>query len=130
MNSHATTLAPKSVLQRPLRALAGLLSPRYFVLRASTAAAAIAGGLVQTFVFARVLNPQDFSIFILIGTFGLSLWLFDLGAAKILYVRQRERHLTASTEAAVPAQSSAVVLLYALIVLSLIHISEPTRRTP
>src|SRR5665647_1715986 len=118
MNSHATTLAPKSVLQRPLRALAGLLSPRYFVLRASTAAAAIAGGLVQTFVFARVLNPQDFSIFILIGTFGLSLWLFDLGAAKILYVRQRERHLTAGTDAAVPAQSSAVVLLYALIVLT------------
>jgi O-antigen/teichoic acid export membrane protein len=118
MNSHATALAPKSVLQRPLRALAGLLSPRYFVLRASTAAAAIAGGLVQTFVFARVLNPQDFSIFILIGTFGLSLWLFDLGAAKILYVRQRERHLTASTDEAVPAQSSAVVLLYALIVLT------------
>lgn len=118
MNSHATALAPKSVLLRPLRALAGLLSPRYFVLRASTAAAAIAGGLVQTFVFARVLNPQDFSIFILIGTFGLSLWLFDLGAAKILYVRQRERHLTASTDAGIPAQSSAVVLLYALIVLA------------
>jgi O-antigen/teichoic acid export membrane protein len=118
MNSHATALAPKSVLRRPLRALAGLLSLRYVVLRASTAAAAIAGGLVQTFVFARVLNPQDFSIFILIGTFGLSLWLFDLGAAKILYVRQRERHLTASTDPAVPAQSSAVVLLYALIVLT------------
>jgi O-antigen/teichoic acid export membrane protein len=116
MNSHATALAPKSVLQRPLRALAGLLSPRYFVLRAHQAAGD--GGLVQTFVFARVLNPQDFSIFILIGTFGLSLWLFDLGAAKILYVRQRERHLTASTDEAVPAQSSAVVLLYALIVLT------------
>lgn len=118
MNLHATALAPKSVLPRPLRAIAGLLSLRYVVLRASTAGAAIAGGLVQTFVFARVLNPQDFSIFILIGTFGLSLWLFDLGAAKILYVRQRERHLTASRDAAVPGQSSAVVLLYALIVLT------------
>jgi O-antigen/teichoic acid export membrane protein len=69
-------------------------------------------------VFARVLSPQDFSIFILIGTFGLSLWLFDLGAAKILFVRQRERHLTDGTDAAVPAQSSAVVLLYTLIVLT------------
>lgn len=118
MNSPATALTPKSFLHQPLRALAGLLSLRYFVLRASTAGAAIAGGLVQTFVFARVLNPQDFSIFILIGTFGLSLWLFDLGAAKILYVRQRERHLTGSAGAAVPAQSSAVVLLYALIVLT------------
>ena len=118
MNSQATALAPKSVFQQPLRALAGLLSLRYVVLRASTAAAAIAGGLVQTFVFARVLNPQDFSIFILIGTFGLSLWLFDLGAAKILYVRQRERHLAGSSDRIVPAQSSAVTLAYALIVLT------------
>lgn len=109
-------MAPKSFLHQPLRALAGLLSLRYFVLRASTASAAIASGLVQTFVLARVLNPQDFSIFILIGTFGLSLWLFDLGAAKILYVRQRARHLNATADAEVPAQSSAVVLLYAAIV--------------
>ncbi|MDO8875795.1 MAG: hypothetical protein Q7V40_06775 [Pseudolabrys sp.] len=118
MNSAAPALTAKSFLHKPLRALAGLLSLRYFVLRASTAAAAIAGGLVQTFVFARVLDPHDFSIFILIGTFGLSLWLFDLGAAKILYVRQRERHLTGATGTAVPAQSSAVVLVYALIVLT------------
>ncbi|MDO9411447.1 MAG: hypothetical protein Q7T81_02580 [Pseudolabrys sp.] len=111
-------LSSKSFLHQPLRALAGLLSLRYVVLRASTAAAAIASGLVQTFVFARVLNPQDFSIFILIGTLGLSLWLFDLGAAKILYVRQRERHLAGSTDVAVPAQSNAVVLLYGLIVLT------------
>ncbi len=116
MNSPATALASRTFFSQPLRALAGLLSLRYVVLRASTAAAAIAGGLVQTFVFARVLNPQDFSIFILIGTFGLSLWLFDLGAAKILYVRQRERHLAGSADAAVPAQSSAVTLAYALIV--------------
>jgi hypothetical protein len=116
MTSHAAALAPKSFLHRPLRAIASLLSLRYFALRASTAGAAIASGLVQTFVLARVLDPQDFSIFILIGTFGLSLWLFDLGAAKILYVRQRERHLAGGTDAAVPAQSSAVVLLYALII--------------
>lgn len=116
MVSQAPALATKSFLQQPLRAIAGLLSLRYFVLRSSTAGAAVAGGLVQTFVFARVLSPQDFSIFILIGTFGLSLWLFDLGAAKILYFRQRERHLAAGTDRAVPAQSSAVVLLYVLIV--------------
>ena len=116
MTPHATALAPRSFLHPALRALSGLVSLRYVVLRASTAAAAIASGLVQTFVFARVLDPQDFSIFILIGTFGLSLWLFDLGAAKILYVRQRDRHLGGGRDAEVPAQSSAVVLLYALIV--------------
>lgn len=116
MNSSATALPAKGFLSQPLRALAGLLSLRYFVLRASTAGAAVISGLVQTFVFARVLSPQDFSIFILIGTLGLSLWLFDLGAAKILYVRQRERHLSGAGDAAIPAQSSAVVWLYALIV--------------
>ncbi len=118
MNSTATALAASPVWYQPLRALAALVSLRYVVLRASTAAAAIAGGLVQTFVFARVLDPQDFSIFILIGTFGLSLWLFDLGAAKILYVRQRERHLAGSSDGTVPAQSSAVTFAYALIVLT------------
>ena len=118
MNSTATALAAMSAGFRPLRALAGLVSLRYVVLRACTAAFAIAGGLVQTFVFARVLDPRDFSIFILIGTFGLSLWLFDLGAAKILYVRQRQRHLAGSADQTVPAQSSAVTLAYALIVLT------------
>lgn len=116
MLSDAPALPRKSLIYRPLHAIAGLMSWRYGMLRASTALGAIAAGLVQTFVFARVLSPQDFSIFILIGTFGLSLWLFDLGAAKILFVRQRERHLTGAGDGAVPAQSSAVALLYLAIV--------------
>ena len=58
MTSHAAALAPKSFLHRPLRAIASLLSLRYFALRASTAGAAIASGLVQTFVLARVLDPS------------------------------------------------------------------------
>ena len=118
MSLHAPAVAPKSALGQPFRLLAGMLSLRYFLLRSSTAGAALVFGLIQTFVFARVLTPQDFSIYILIGTFGVSLWLFDLGAAKILFVRQRERHLSKATGGAVPAQSSAVVLLYALIVLA------------
>ena len=111
-------IAFKSALQRPFRLLASVLSLRYFLLRSSTAAAAIAAGLVQTFVFARVLTPERFSIFILIGTVGVSLWLFDLGAAKILFVRQRARHLGQRADATVAAHSSAVVLLYGLIVLA------------
>ena len=118
MISQAPAVERKSLLAQPIRLLASLVSLRYFLLRSSTAGAALIGGLVQTFVFARVLTPEDFSIYILIGTFGVSLWLFDLGAAKILFVRQRERHLAQRTDAAVPAQSSAVVLLYALIVLA------------
>ncbi len=117
MTSQDAALALKSVLQRPFRLLTSVLSLRYFLLRAFTAGAAVISGLVQTFVFARVLTPEHFSIFILIGTLGVSLWLFDLGAAKILFVRQRNRHLGKCIDDAVPLQSSAVVVLYALIVL-------------
>jgi O-antigen/teichoic acid export membrane protein len=112
----ASVMAMKSALRRPFRLLASVLSLRYFALRASTAGAAIVAGLVQTFVFARVLTPERFSIFILIGTFGVSLWLFDLGAAKILFVRQRARHLRQRIDETVTMHSSAVVVLYVLIV--------------
>jgi O-antigen/teichoic acid export membrane protein len=118
MSTEAPPIQIKSSLRQPMRWLASVLSLRYFLLRSSTAGAALISGLVQTFVFARVLTPKDFSIFILIGTFGVSLWMFDLGAAKILFVRQRERHLTQGADDAVAAQSGAVVLLYALIVLA------------
>ena len=111
-------VALKTALQQPVRLLTSVLSLRYFLLRSLTAAAAIAAGLVQTFVFARVLTPESFSIFILIGTVGVSLWLFDLGAAKILFVRQRSRHLGQRADDTVAAHSSAVALLYGLIVLA------------
>ncbi len=118
MISQATTAERKNALPQPARLFAGLLSVRYFLLRASTATAAVISGLVQTFVFARVLSAEEFSIYILIGTFGVSLWLFDLGAAKILFVRQRARHLAQRSDDMIVAQSSAVVALYALIVLA------------
>ena len=35
-------------------------------------------------VFARVLSPDRFSLFIVVGAVGYSLWLCDLGLAKIL----------------------------------------------
>jgi O-antigen/teichoic acid export membrane protein len=118
MASQATTAGRKDALPQPMGLLAGLLSIRYFLLRASTATAAVVSGLVQTFVFARVLSAEEFSIYILIGTFGVSLWLFDLGAAKILFVRQRARHLAQHADSTIATQSSAVVALYALIVLA------------
>jgi O-antigen/teichoic acid export membrane protein len=117
MTTEAQAYPRPRALRQPLRLLAGVLSLRYLMLRATTAAAAVAFGLVQTYVFARVLAPKDFSIYILIGTFGVSLWLFDLGAAKILFVRQRARHLEGRRDDAITAQSSAVVVLYLLIVL-------------
>jgi O-antigen/teichoic acid export membrane protein len=94
-----------------------LISLPYLVLRSLTAAGALIGGLVQTFVFAHVLSPDRFSIFILVGTLGLSLWLFDLGVAKILFVRLRARHLGASDASEeIAGQASAIVVFYASVI--------------
>lgn len=109
-------LAMKLPAISPWRLMAGLLSIRYLFLRSSTCAAAVISGLVQTFVFARVLSPVHFSIFILIGAVGVALWLVDFGAGKILFVRQRERHLAQLSDREIPAQSTAVVVLYLLLV--------------
>ena len=117
MSVDTSVVDQKSGLRQPMRLLASLLSLRFLALRISTAGAAVAFGLVQTFVFARVLNAQEFSLYILVGTFGLSLWLFDLGAAKILYVRQREAYLAGNTSAAIAAQTTAVVAAYTALVL-------------
>lgn len=116
MGVDISTIDQKSALRRPLRLLGSLMSLRFLVLRASTAAAAVAFGLVQTFVFARVLDAQDFSLYILVGSLGMSLWLFDLGAAKILYVRQRALYIAAAKDAGIAAQSTAVVITYAVLV--------------
>ena len=50
-------------------------------------------GLLQTLTFARVLSPEWFSLFILVGAIGYSLWLCDPGLAKILFVKLRAAHL-------------------------------------
>src|SRR5581483_27615 len=89
---------------------------RYLVLRTTTSGGAVVAGLVQTFVFARVLTPDLFSIFILVGTLGLALWLFDLGIAKILFVRMREEHLKPGSRPDVAQHASGVVWLYGAIV--------------
>lgn len=97
---------------------AGLLSFRYMVLRAWTAGGGLIAGLVQTFVFARVLDPESFSLFILVGALGVSMWLFDLGLSKILFVRMRKRFLAGEDTHAIGAQAGAVALFYAALITS------------
>ena len=70
-----------------------MLSWRYALLRGWTAGSALLAGLVQTFVFARVLEPDRFSLFLVVGALGVSMWLFDLGLPKILFVGLRKRFL-------------------------------------
>ena len=96
--------------------IANLVSLRYFILRFSTAGSALLAGLIQTFVFARVLEPELFSIYILVGTLGISMWLFDLGLPKILFVELRARHLAGESKEQIAQQANALALLYAALV--------------
>ena len=89
-----------------------LISIPFFLLRTTTAGAALLTGLLQTYVFAHVLSPQRFSIFILVGAFGYSLWLIDFGIVKILFVRLRARFLAKDRSDAVAGHATAVVLFY------------------
>lgn len=87
-------------------------SLRFLFLRGSTAASSVLTGLLQTYVFARVLTPELFSLFVLVGALGFTLLLCDLGASKILFVRLRQRHMNGSKDDSVVAQTSAILVLY------------------
>ncbi|MGH6684211.1 MAG: hypothetical protein ACRECA_09920, partial [Pseudolabrys sp.] len=89
-----------------------LISIPFFLLRTTTAGAALVTGLLQTYVFAHVLSPQRFSIFILVAAFGYSLWLIDFGIVKILFVRLRARFLAGDRGDAIAGHATAVVLFY------------------
>jgi O-antigen/teichoic acid export membrane protein len=92
------------------------LSIPYLLLRATTAGGGLVGGLVQTFVFARILDPERFSVFILVGTLGIALWLSDIGLVKIIFVRMRAWLLGgAEAGAAVVGHATAIVILYFLL---------------
>lgn len=92
------------------------LSIPYLFLRATTAGGGLIGGLVQTFVFARILDPERFSIFILVGTLGIALWLSDIGLVKIIFVRLRAWLLGgAQAGAAIVWHATAIVILYFLL---------------
>src|ERR1700674_2367552 len=92
-----------------------LISIPFLLLRVSTAGGAFAMGLVQTLVFARVLSPERFSLFILVGAIGYSLWLCDLGLAKILFVQLRSAHIAGKRDERAAAQATAVILFYVLL---------------
>jgi O-antigen/teichoic acid export membrane protein len=93
-----------------------LISIPFFLLRTITAGGALLTGLLQTYVFAHVLSPQRFSIFILVGAIGYSLWLIDFGIVKILFVRLRARFLSGDRSDAVAGHATAVLLFYLALV--------------
>jgi O-antigen/teichoic acid export membrane protein len=109
-------IAPPSADAAPIgQAPARLISIPFLLLRVATAGGAFAMGLVQTLVFARVLSPDRFSLFILVGAIGYSLWLCDLGLAKILFVQLRTAHIAGKKDERAAAQATAVILCYVLL---------------
>jgi hypothetical protein len=112
---HGTVASPSADAAPAEKVPARLISIPFLLLRVSTAGGAFAMGLVQTLVFARVLSPDRFSLFILVGAIGYSLWLCDLGLAKILFVQLRTAHLAGKTDARAAAQATAVILFYVLL---------------
>jgi len=95
-----------------------LISIPFLLLRAATAGGALATGFVQTFVFARVLTPERFSVFIIVGAIGYTLWLAELGLPSILFVRLRAAHLTGRRNAQAARQATAVALSYAALAIA------------
>jgi O-antigen/teichoic acid export membrane protein len=106
LSDEAAPIAPPS---------ARLVSIPYLLLRFSTAGGAVAMGLVQTFVFARVLAPERFSIFIVVGAIGYTLWLADLGLANIAFVNLRAPFLAGRRNEQASREATAVILFYALL---------------
>ncbi len=89
-----------------------LISYSYMLLRGSTAGATLVVGLLQTFVFARVLSPERFSLFIFVAAFSYSLYLADGGIVKVLFVNMRRRFLHGRPFGAVANHATVVVLIY------------------
>ena len=93
-----------------------LISYRYMTLRASTAAGTLGTGLLQTFVFARALTPERFSLFIFLGALGYMLSMADAGMVKVLFVdlRQRFSGQTAASPDCRPSDRNVGLVLRAL----------------
>ncbi len=109
MHAPVETLADNARIAEPRQRL---ISIPFLLLRAATAGGAFATGFGQTFVFARILSPERFSVFVVIGAIGYTLWLAELGLPNILFVSLRGAHLTGRRDAQVGRQATAVGLFY------------------
>ncbi len=91
-----------------------IISYPYMILRASTAGATLGAGLLQTFVFARVLSPQRFSLFIFVAALGYSLYLADAGVVKVMFVTLRRRFLKNKPLGVIAGQATVLFGLYSM----------------
>ncbi|HUI14605.1 MAG TPA: hypothetical protein VL048_14180 [Xanthobacteraceae bacterium] len=95
-----------------------LISIPFLLLRFATAGGAIVMALIQTFVFARILTPERFSIFIVVAAVGYMLWLADLGLGSIVFVNLRGPFLAGGRSEQAAREATSVVLFYAILALA------------
>lgn len=110
-SASATSKLPLAAAKR--WSLTDFISLRYMLLRAWTAGGGLLSGLAQTFVFARILDPKQFSMFILVGVLGTTTWLFDLGFSRILFVKLRGHFLAGEDTLPVGTQVNVLASFYA-----------------
>ena len=89
-----------------------LVSVPFMLLRGLSTAGVTIAAMIQIYVFARIMSAEQFSIFILVGAFGYSLWLVDFGIVKYLFVRLRAAHLAGNKERDLVKQSTLIVIFY------------------
>jgi O-antigen/teichoic acid export membrane protein len=115
---HANIEAPSADTAPTDKPLERLILVPYLFLRVFTAGGAVVMGFVQTFVFARVLTPERFSIFIVVGAIGYTLWLVELGFTNILFVDLRRAYLAGGKDERAARQATAVILFYATLAIA------------
>ena len=95
-----------------------LISLPFMLLRGVSTAGVMIAAMIQIYVFARITSPEKFSIFILVGTAGYTLWLADFGVVKYLFVRLRASRLSGVRDPDLVKQSTLIVVFYACLVLA------------
>jgi len=110
----AVTPEPVSGQGAPPRRLVSL---PFMLLRGMSTAGVTIAAMIQIYVFARIMSAEQFSIFILVGAFGYSLWLVDFGIVKYLFVRLREAHIGGVKNLDLVKQSTLIVIFYGCLTL-------------
>jgi len=118
--AHSSAAIGVTAAIAPGRPRGRVVAIAFLGLRAMSAFGAMANGFALTFSFARVLDTHLFALFMFIGNLGVTVWLFDLGLARVLYVRLRELHLSGTLAGSKDTgrQAASVVLLYSALVLT------------
>lgn len=89
----------------------------YLTLKMSNTAFQLAFGILNTYVFLRVVSPDVFAAYILISAIGAYASLADLGCSNLIYVNMRKAFLDGHHLGSALEEALGALLTYAAIVL-------------